>query len=450
MFSFKFKLVGYFILLALVPLAAAFWGYQSIAARSQTREADVRLASGLRSGLAVYQDRLDAAGRAADNLARSPAFAQALARRDRRALTRLLHGSRNLRVVAPHLELGAQPAPTAERPARHGDRPERAPRRGRRPGSARPPPRTGSAAAFRSGRGRPNAALAARHACGVSPGKSATVSFAGERFRALASTPLAGAAKTTLAVLTPQSRIDSATMQTERRLLAAVLATLLLVSIVAWLEGRSIVRSIRRLVTAANSIAKGDLDKRVPVNGRDEFALLARSFNEMAEQLGARVDELESERARLQEAITLFGEALVATHDIDQLLRVVLDVEIEATGATAGFIIVDGAVAAQVGEPNGDDRIEVPLRAGESSFGHLILDRASVRRRRPAHRCFDRCAGGRRARQRAPPPDRPPPGARGRADGACEPSAGRAFARDRARSRPALWRPARRCARRPR
>jgi diguanylate cyclase (GGDEF)-like protein len=93
----------------------------------------------------------------------------------------------------------------------------------------------------------------------------------------------------------------------------------------------------------------------------------------MAEQLGARVDELESERARLQEAITLFGEALVATHDIDQLLRVVLDVEIEATGATSGFIIVDGAVAAQVGEPNGEDRIEVPLRAGESSFGHLVL-----------------------------------------------------------------------------
>jgi diguanylate cyclase (GGDEF)-like protein len=148
---------------------------------------------------------------------------------------------------------------------------------------------------------------------------------------------------------------------------------LLLVGIVAWLEGRSIVRSIQRLVTAANSMARGDLDKRVPVNGRDELALLARSFNEMAEQLGARMQELETERERLQDAITLFGEALAATHDIEQLLRVVLEVEIEATGATSGLVIVDGGVAVQVGEPDDSDRIEVPLRAGESNFGHMIL-----------------------------------------------------------------------------
>jgi diguanylate cyclase (GGDEF)-like protein len=133
------------------------------------------------------------------------------------------------------------------------------------------------------------------------------------------------------------------------------------------------VRSIGRLVTAANAMARGDLDKRVQVSGRDELALLARSFNEMAEQLGLRMQELETERARLQEAITLFGEALAATHDIEQLLRVVLDVEIEATGATGGIVIVDGTVSVRVGEPDGADRIEVPLRAGETNFGHLVL-----------------------------------------------------------------------------
>ncbi len=184
---------------------------------------------------------------------------------------------------------------------------------------------------------------------------------------------LPGTRTATLAVLTPQSKIDAGTTRTEHRLLLALLATLLLVGIVAWLEGRSIVRSIRRLVTAANAIARGDLDKRVPVHGRDELALLARSFNDMAEQLGARLQELETERARLQDAITLFGEALAATHDIDQLLRVVLDVEIEATGAAGGIVIVEGTAAAQVGEIDGADRIEVPLRAGESNFGHMIL-----------------------------------------------------------------------------
>jgi diguanylate cyclase (GGDEF)-like protein len=101
--------------------------------------------------------------------------------------------------------------------------------------------------------------------------------------------------------------------------------------------------------------------------------VLARSFNDMAEQLGARMQELETERERLQGAITLFGEALAATHDTDELLRVVLDVEIEATDATSGHVIVDGAVVAQAGGVDGDDRIEIPLRAGEANFGHLVL-----------------------------------------------------------------------------
>jgi diguanylate cyclase (GGDEF)-like protein len=370
--SFKFKLVAYFVLLALVPLGAAFWGYTSIAARSQTREADIRLQSSLRSGLVAYQDRLNAAGRAADRIAGTPGLGAALARHDRAALRRMLADERRVRIDAPKLHLGVHPPRLAT---------------GRRVAIIGPHGRLGTIVAQ-----VPIDASLERHlrerggvvggdrmrlldpgTLGVPAGQTATTSFDGKRYRALVSRPLSGAPNVVLAVLTPQSAIDAGTSRTEQRLLAALLATLLLVGLVAWLEGRSIVRSVRRLVTAANAIARGDLDKRVPVHGRDELALLARSFNEMAEQLGSRLQELETERARLQEAITLFGEALAATHDTEQLLRVVLDVEIEATGAAAGFIIVDGGVAAQVGEADGSDRIEVPLRAAESNFGHLVL-----------------------------------------------------------------------------
>ena len=370
--SFKFKLVAYFVLLAMVPMAAAFWGYKSIAAQSQTREADARLQSSLRSGLAVYQDRLDSAGRAAEHLARAPGFAAALARHDRAALERLLGNSPRLRIIAPRLNLGTTPKRAAI---------------GRRVAVIGPHGSLGSVVAqlpldanleqslrLRAGVSEGDRMrLLASGRLGVPSGKAATVSYGGGRFRTVVSPPLTGAPDVELAVLAPQSRIDAATTRTERRLLAALLSTLLLVGLIAWLEGRSIVRSIRRLVTAANAMARGDLGKRVPVNGRDELALLASSFNEMAEQLGLRMQELETERARLQEAISLFGEALAATHDVEQLLRVVLDVEIEATGATGGIVIVDGAVTEQVGEPDGAERIEIPLRAGETNFGHLIL-----------------------------------------------------------------------------
>lgn len=42
---------------------------------------------------------------------------------------------------------------------------------------------------------------------------------------------------------------------------------------------------IRLIDQAAKSIAAGDLDVRIPVRGRDEMALLASTFNQMAEQL---------------------------------------------------------------------------------------------------------------------------------------------------------------------
>src|SRR2546421_2680406 len=110
--SFKLKLVVYFLLLAFLPLAAGYWGFSSIAARSQTRQVDARLQSSLRAGLAGYQDVLDAAAARADRLARQPEFARALARRDRRALTQMLQSAPGLRVIAPGLKLGAAPAPS--------------------------------------------------------------------------------------------------------------------------------------------------------------------------------------------------------------------------------------------------------------------------------------------------------------------------------------------------
>ena len=76
--SFKVKLVVYFLLLSLLPLAAAFWGFSTVAARSETRRVDARLQAGLRATLATYQDELRAGDAAAQRLARDPEFQRAL------------------------------------------------------------------------------------------------------------------------------------------------------------------------------------------------------------------------------------------------------------------------------------------------------------------------------------------------------------------------------------
>jgi diguanylate cyclase (GGDEF)-like protein len=112
----------------------------------------------------------------------------------------------------------------------------------------------------------------------------------------------------------------------------------------------------------------------VPVRGRDEFAALGAAFNDMAVQLEVRLAELEAERARGREALARFGEALAATHDARQLLRIVAAEAAEATAAPGCRIVsADGFVVVS-GDPNAEgEKLSIPLTAGSQQFGTLEL-----------------------------------------------------------------------------
>ena len=201
-----------------------------------------------------------------------------------------------------------------------------------------------------------------------------TVSIDGKRQRVLVAATPGHTGEPTLGVVAPQDAIDAAAMGIQQRLLVGLLAALILIALVAYVEGRSVVRTVSSIANAANAIARGKYDERVPVRGRDELARLGNAFNQMADQLQYRLEELESERHRLREAVSRFGDALAATHDTDQLLRAIVETAVEATGATGGMLIgVDGEVV-EVGTPGtGSDQLELPLRASKSTFGTLFL-----------------------------------------------------------------------------
>src|SRR5205085_6645356 len=65
MASFKFKLVSYFALVALVPVGGAFYGFDVLAKRHETQRIDNRLHADVRSVVAGYAQQLDAAERRA-------------------------------------------------------------------------------------------------------------------------------------------------------------------------------------------------------------------------------------------------------------------------------------------------------------------------------------------------------------------------------------------------
>jgi diguanylate cyclase (GGDEF)-like protein len=184
---------------------------------------------------------------------------------------------------------------------------------------------------------------------------------------------LPSAPNTRILVLTPQRAVEAATAAAWRRLALAVLAALLFVCAVGYLEGKRIVRAIRSLVSAAHSIARGRLYERAVVHGRDELATLGHAFNDMAEQLEGRVEDLNAERARLREVISGFGAALAATHHDQELRRVIVATAVEATAARGGkFISTDGALV-ECGDTDAGDRFELVVATRDATFGTLVL-----------------------------------------------------------------------------
>ena len=384
MVSFKLKLVLYFLLLSLLPLSAAFVGFTEVSERSETRYVDSRLHAALRASVTAYEAELERAGNAAALLATNRRLQVALANRDLAHLRRLLHGKNGLRIeFASGGGVGAvRPNAVEQRVAVLGET--------RRLGTVvgfvplddalarRIHRRTGLEAdepvvLLRDGVVTASSAPVEGR-LDLPEGTTLTTSLGEESFRALGAEEPRSQDRPRLAVLSPQARIEAASSATTLRLLIGLILSLVLVALVAYLQGRAIVRTVGELVHAANAIARGRLSERVPVRGRDELARLGTAFNDMAEQLETRLEELERERRRGREATLRFAETLAATHDIDQLLRSIVESAVESTGASGGVLVGARGQLFEAGEPQpGTPRFELPLAAGNETFGTLSL-----------------------------------------------------------------------------
>src|SRR6185369_13630780 len=66
--SFKFRLLAYFAIVALVPVCGSYYGFETLAKRHETQRIDNRLRADVRSAIAGYAQQLDTAERRADVL----------------------------------------------------------------------------------------------------------------------------------------------------------------------------------------------------------------------------------------------------------------------------------------------------------------------------------------------------------------------------------------------
>jgi diguanylate cyclase (GGDEF)-like protein len=370
--SFKVKLSAYFLLLTLVPLAAAFGAFGVVLSRGATRTVDAELQSGLRAAAARYTEEIAWSDQLADDLAKNDRVRTGLEQHDLEALELVTRTSALARVEAPNgLRVGTTFPGSVERL---------------------------QTVLGQNGRpiGRIVVSMPIDHAltmrlsgaAGLEPGhrlilgrnltfptsRPGTISVDGREMRTLETrTPLPQGG-IEIAALAPQSSIDAARRSAWLRVIAGLAVSLLLVAVIAYFLGQSIVNNLRRLVDAARGISEGRLAERVPVAGKDEFAQLGEAFNDMAAQLEARLQDLEEERRRRRDATLRFGEALTATNDVESLLRAILDAALETSHATGGSATGPGGEVVEVGDVDvGPGRVRLPLQAGGASFGSIVL-----------------------------------------------------------------------------
>jgi diguanylate cyclase (GGDEF)-like protein len=378
--SFKLRLVTYFLLLSLVPLLAASWAFNELATRGELASTDARLSAALRVAVRDYTQTVGKdAAQAAKSLANAKRVQHAFITGNRAALVRIsrevpnsafyLHGRLLAGTEPPLLAAKRTGIVMSVKEAQLGKIVVWIPLSGEllrelRANAALE--RADTLALATGGRvvAGPGFFIGSREIPGERAGY---FELGGEQYRAVSTAILTGNPAVTLVALTPKSEIAAATSDLRERFLLFVFAAVAIVSILAWLLGRTIVRSLRELADAAGAVAHGRFAQRVPVRGHDEFATLGRAFNEMSEQLSA-------ERVRVQDAVDRFGKALAATHDPFTLLNVIVESAVEATGAAGGRLVVDGQEHARAGEPErGGRSLVIPLGPEGNENTMLLL-----------------------------------------------------------------------------
>jgi diguanylate cyclase (GGDEF)-like protein len=151
--------------------------------------------------------------------------------------------------------------------------------------------------------------------------------------------------------------------------LSALAGFLLLAVAFAITVSRTLQAEVQRLLTAAREIGRGNFHVDVPTEGNDEFAALGTEFNSMAHQLEQRLEELQRERGRLQEAIRRVGESFTKSLDRVGLLEIVVQTAVDGLEAAGGRATMSRG---------GEERLREVARTGDADAYERALHAAEA------------------------------------------------------------------------
>jgi diguanylate cyclase (GGDEF)-like protein len=389
--SFRGRLRLFFALIVIVPMIALGVVLFALTERTETGKADAGIGTATRTALAVHGDQMDAARPALRRAAADPLLQSAIMRGQidtaRRRMRELVRGD----VVS--IELWSKPG---QRLARAGSDAavawqgsELVGRGGSSATLLLSVTRAGAlarriehltvleVAVFRGRRRLASTLPSAASVAPPSPGASADIDVAGQsyrgrvvRFDELAGPPV------DVAILRPAAPFANH-LADDRLLIAGFLTLFVLLALAsATFVSRALTGQIATLLAAARRLSRGDFQQLVPVEGNDEFAQLGREFNDMSEQLEAKIEEVERKRQELEETIRRVGDALATGLDRHGLVALAVRQAVDACEAEVGraLPLARGAFApSEVGSVEGE--LEQVIEAAER---HVFVVRPDV------------------------------------------------------------------------
>jgi diguanylate cyclase (GGDEF)-like protein len=382
--SFRNRLTLFFVLIVVVPMVAVAFVLFRLIADNESGKADARLAATKGSAINLYHEDYNRASRAAARIGSDVALSQALRDGDRQALEARLEvlrkqeGARRIVISEGSRATADVGSKTAVFPAARDLVGPSNKSFGKLQVSMQEPAiytgllsRVTNSGAVVQRVGGPVLAGSLKGVDTESiPPDGGEVGVGEKRYDGASFTvPGFIRERDRVAVLAPKA-METDAVRNGRLLAAGILAGFFVLAFTfALLVSRSLQRQIDAFLQAARRLGSGDFTVEVPTSGHDEFAALGEEFNKMSRQLEERLQELNQERARLQDAMRRIGETFAANLDREGLLEIVVKTAVDGVGADAGRASVRPSASApleQVAITGSVDGLEEAVRAAEA------------------------------------------------------------------------------------
>jgi diguanylate cyclase (GGDEF)-like protein len=380
--SFRNRLRLFFFVIVVIPMVAVALVLFRLVSRSDDAKVDARLSQAQKSALGIYETEQRRAGTTAKGIAGDRRLQDAISAKNQAAVqARLQQLSSGAGVSQARLQLkGLGTFSYGSPPSVAGATTSLVDKSGDAKGQLAVAER--SAQSFADELRRINkmevvVAVGSRTEASTLPDmpdsplpQRGDVTVGGTEYR-VAGFPAAGfdGEKVTIRQLAVNEASKSLLSGTSLLVIGVLLGFLILAFAFALTVMRTLQAEIQRLLVAAQRLGRGDFSVAVPAEGSDEFAALGKEFNSMARQLEGRLEELQRERARLQEAIRRVGESFAKGLDRVGLLEIVVQTAVDGIGAAAGRATM---------RRSSDDRLHEVARAGDTPAFERALHAAEA------------------------------------------------------------------------